>query len=67
VHLLEISLGLFICLIWQVLLEEVEECNSLLVQIWKLRLWNTGLARSYIPVHALNENLHDLVTGIRNM
>ena len=65
--LLEIPLALFTCLIWQVLLEKVEEINSLLVQIRKLGLCNTGLARSNIPVHALNEYLHHLLAGISHM
>ncbi len=66
-RLLEIPLGLFACLVCQTLLEEVEEFDSLMVEIGKLGLWNTGPARSDIPVHALNEYLHVLVTGIRNM
>ncbi len=64
---LEIPTSLFSGLIRQILLEEIKKFNSLLVQVGKLSLWNTGLARCNIPVHAFYENLNDLVTGVRNM
>ena len=60
---LEIPTSLFSGLIRQILLEEIEKFNSLLVQVGQLSLWNTGLARCNIPVHAFYENLNDLFTG----
>ena len=64
---LEIPTSLFPCLIRQILLEEIKKFNSLLVQVGQLSLWNTGLARCNIPVHAFYENLDDLFTGVGNM
>ena len=69
---LEIPTSLFPGLIRQILLEEIKKFNSLLVLVSKLSclslsLWNTGLARCNIPVHAFYENLDDLVTGVGNM
>ena len=63
----EIPLGLFASLVRQVSLENVKEIYSLLVQFGKVRLGNTGLASGNVPVHALNEYLNHLVTGIRNV
>jgi hypothetical protein len=39
------------------------------VQLGELGLWNTvtGLASGDIPVHALNEDIYHIVTGISNM
>ena len=31
-----------------------------------LRLYNAGLTSSHIPLHALDEHLHHLITRIRN-
>ena len=67
VGLLKIPLGLFASLVGQVSLENVEQINSLLLQFGKLRHRNTRLACGNVPVHALNEYLDHLVTGIRNV
>jgi hypothetical protein len=67
VSFLEIPLPLFTCLVWEVFLQEIKEINSLLVQLWKVCLGDTGLARGDVPVHALNQYLHNIVTGISNM
>ena len=67
VGLLKIPLGLFTSLVRQVLLQNVKEINSLLVQFGKVWQGNTGLACGNVPVHALNEYLNHLVTGIRNV
>ena len=64
VGLLEFPLPLFPCLIRQVPLQDVQKSNSLFVQLGELCLWNTRLASGDIPVHALNENIHHLITGI---
>jgi hypothetical protein len=64
---LEIPSGLFPCLLWQILLEEIKEVNSFVMQFRKFRLWNVGMARCYIPLHALYENLNHLVSQVRNM
>ena len=37
------------------------------MQLWKVCLGDTGLARGDVPVHALNQHFHDIVTGISNM
>ncbi len=37
------------------------------MKLWKVCLWYTGLARGDVPVHALNQYLHNIVTGISNM
>jgi hypothetical protein len=37
------------------------------LQLGKLCLWNAGLARGDIPVHALNEDIHNIISGISNM
>jgi hypothetical protein len=66
VCLLKIPLSLFACLVGKVFLKEVEEINCLLVQVWKVRLRNAFLASGYIPVHALDQHLNHLITGIRN-
>ncbi len=66
-RLLEIPLPLFACLVRQVQLQEVPERNSLVLQLGKLCLWNKGLASGDIPAHALNEDIHHIVTGISNM
>ena len=39
---------------------------TVLVQVWKVRLRNAFLASGYIPVHALDQYLNHLFTGIRN-
>ena len=65
--LLKIPLGLFASLVWQVSLENVEQINSLLLQCRKLRHGNTGLASENLPVHALNEHLHNFIAGISNV
>ena len=67
VGLLKIPLGLFASLVWQVSLENVEQINSLLLQYGKLRHLNTGLASGNVPVHALNEHLHNLIAGISHV
>ena len=67
VGLLKIPLGLFASLVWQVSLENVEQINSLLLQFGKLRHWNTRLASGNVPVHALNEHLHNLIAGISHV
>ena len=64
---LKIPLALFTRLVWEVFLQEIKEVNSLLVQFWKVSHWNSGLARRYVPVHALNQYLHHIITGISNM
>ncbi len=46
---------------------EIKELNSLLVQLWKVCLGNPGLARGDVPVHALNQYLHHICTGISKM
>ena len=48
-------------------MQEVKEINSLLVKLRKVCLGDTGLARGDVPVHALNQHFHDIVTGISNM
>ena len=63
--LLKIPLGLFASLVGQVSLENVKQINSLLLQFGKLRHWNTRLASGNVPVHALNEHLHNFIAGIR--
>jgi hypothetical protein len=40
----EIPSSLFPGLLWKILMEEIKKFNSLLVQVGKLILWNTGLA-----------------------
>ncbi len=67
VSFLEIPLALFTCLIWEVFLQEIEKVHRLLVQLWKVCLGDPGLARGDVPVHALNQYLHNIVTGIINM
>jgi hypothetical protein len=67
VCLLKFPLPLFACLVRQVPLQEVQKCNSLFLQFGKLCLWNAGLARGDIPVQALNEDIHYIITGISNM
>jgi hypothetical protein len=67
VSFLEIPLALFTRLIGEVFLQEIEKVNCLLVQLWNACLGDTGLARGDVPVHALNQYFHDIVTGISNM
>jgi hypothetical protein len=61
---LKIPFGLFARLIWQVLLQEVKEIYSLLIQVRKLSLGDKGLASSNdVPVHVLDhdENFHHII------
>jgi O-antigen ligase len=67
VSFLEIPLALFTCLVREVFLQEIEKVNRLLRQLWKVCLGDSGLARGDVPVHALNQYLHNIVTGISNM
>ncbi len=67
VSLLEIPLALFPSLVRQIALQKVKELNSLLLQPWKLVLSNAGLAGGDIPIHAANEDIYDISTGISNM
>ena len=61
------SIQPFTGFLWEIPQEEIKKFNSLLVQVGKLSLWNTGLKQCTIPVHAFYENLDHLVTGVRNM
>ena len=63
----KISLGLFPGLIREVFLKDVKKINCILLQFRHLWLWNAWLARRDIPIHALNENFYNLVTGISNV
>jgi hypothetical protein len=67
VNLIEIPIGPFASLVRQILLEDIQQVYSLLMQFRKLLLRNTGLARCHMPVHALDENVHYLVNGVSNM
>ena len=67
VCLFKIPLGLLPCLIREVFLKEVKKINCFLLQLGQLCLWNACLARRDVPIHALNEYLYNLVTGISNM
>jgi hypothetical protein len=58
VRLLKIPLLLFPSLIRQVALQKVEELNSLVLQLRKLFLGNTGLAGGDIPFHAPDEDIY---------
>ncbi len=68
VSFLEIPLALFPCLVLEVS-PSLHEINCLLVQLWKVCLGDSGLARGNVPVHALKQYLwvHNIVTGISNM
>ena len=64
VGLFKIPLALFPSLIREVFLKKVKKIDCFLLQFWQLWLWNACLARRDVPIHALSEYLHNLVTGI---
>ncbi len=67
VRLLGIPLTLFPSLVRQVALHNVKEGYSLVLQLRNLVLCNAGLAGGDIPIHALNEDIYHIITGISNM
>jgi hypothetical protein len=60
---LEIPLATFTCLVWKVFCNR-SRINSLLVQLWKVCLGDSGLAGGDVPVHAPHQYLHHISTGI---
>jgi hypothetical protein len=71
VRLLKIPSALFPSLVRQIAHQKVKELiaqlNSLVLQSRKLVLGYAGLAGGDIPIHAANEDINNISTGISNM
>ena len=64
---IEVPASLFTTLVREVSLQEVQQIHSHLLQASKIGFRELTPTTANIPLHALDEDLHDLVTGVRDV
>ena len=64
VRLLKVLAAFLSTLLGKIGLQEIQKIYSVLVQVRKLRLADRTRAGGHIPLHALDEDLNNVVTGV---